>query len=208
MVHSKLLNIAQILDVIFAVSVIAFRSVIAGLLVLSPLLVVLSLVFGVMGYFGVPLNIPNSLISAMAVGIGAHYAIYLIYRISEYTAQGKALPEAVEMAMKTADKACLFVATAVAGGYAVLMFCYDYKVHMWLSFIVLAMLASVLATLTLIPSAIRAFKPGFIFQRRSGDRGAVLLIILAAIGFLTYSQVGCSAELEAKEIMERNAAVT
>lgn len=209
MVHSKLLNIAQILGVIFAVSVIAFRSVIAGLLVLSPLLVVLSLVFGVMGYFGVPLNIPNSLISAMAVGIGADYAIYLIYRISEYTAQGKALPEAVEMAMKTAGKACLFVATAVAGGYAVLMFSYDYKVHMWLStFIVLAMLASVFATLTLIPSAILAFKPGFIFQRRSGDRGAVLLIILAAIGFLTYSQVGWSAELEAKEIMERNAAVT
>lgn len=209
MVHSKLLNIAQILGVILAVSVIAFRSFTAGLLVLSPLLVVLSLVFGVMGYFGVPLNIPNSLISAMAVGIGADYAIYLIYRIGEYTAQGKALPQAVEMAMKTAGKACLFVATAVAGGYAVLMFSYDYKVHMWLStFIVLAMLASVLATLTLIPSAILTFKPAFIFQRRSGDRGAVLLIILAAIGFLTYSQVGWSAELEAKQIMERNAAVT
>ncbi|RBW52004.1 outer membrane lipoprotein-sorting protein [Marinobacter sp. F3R11] len=205
MVHSKLLNIGQILFVIFLVAVIAFHSFIAGFLVLSPLLVVLSLVFGVMGYFGVPLNIPNSLISAMAVGIGADYAIYLIYRISEYTKQGQSLPHAVEMAIKTAGKACLFVATAVAGGYAVLMFSYDYKVHVWLStFIVLAMLTSVLATLTLIPSVILTFKPAFIFRRRSGDRGAVLLVILASIGFLTYSQVGWSAE----QIMERNAAVT
>ena len=209
MVHSKLLNIGQILTVIFLVAVIAFRSFIAGLLVLSPLLVVLSLVFGVMGYFGVPLNIPNSLISAMAVGIGADYAIYLIYRIGEYTKQGQSLPHAVEMAIKTAGKACLFVATAVAGGYAVLMFSYDYKVHMWLStFIVLAMLTSVLATLTLIPSVILTFKPAFIFRRRSGDGGAVLLIILASIGFLTYSQVGWSAEQEAAQIMQRNAAVT
>lgn len=209
MVRSKLLNIVQILAVIFAVSVIAFRSFVAGLLVLSPLLVALSLVFGVMGYFGVPLNIPNSLISAMAVGIGADYAIYLIYRISEYTAQGKDLSQAVESAMKTAGTACLFVATAVAGGYAVLMLSYDYKVHMWLSsFIVLAMLASVLSALTLIPSTILAFKPKFVFQRRSGDRGAVLLIVFAAVAFLTYSQVVWSATPNAAELMERNAAVT
>lgn len=209
MVRSKMLNIAQILGVIFAVSVIAFRSFLAGALVLAPLVVVLSLVFGVMGYFGVPLNIPNSLISAMAVGIGADYAIYLIYRISEYTAQGKTLPEAVDTAMKTAGKACLFVATAVAGGYAVLMFSYDYKVHMWLStFIVLAMLVSVLSALTLIPSAILAFQSKFVFRKRSGDRGAVLLIVLAAIGFLTYSQVAWSAPQDAAALMERNAAIT
>ena len=130
---------------IFVVAAVAFRSVLAGLLVLAPLAVVVTLVFGVMGYAGVPLNIPNSLISAMAVGIGADYAIYLIYRVREYVAQGLSLPEAVGSAVRTAGKACLFVATAVAGGYAVLLFSYDYKVHMWLStFIIIAMLGAVL----------------------------------------------------------------
>ena len=208
MVRSKLLNIAQILGVIFLVSVIAFRSFLAGLLVLSPLLVVLSLLFGAMGYFGVPLNIPNSLISAMAVGIGADYAIYLIYRIREYSAQGQALPEAVASAMKTAGKACLFVATAVAGGYAVLMFSYDYKVHVWLSsFIVLAMLASVFSALILIPSVILSIRPKFILKRRSSDLAAIVLVIVAAIGFLTYSRVAW-AETNPADLMERNAAVT
>lgn len=209
MVRSKLLNIVQILSVIFAVSVVAFRSFLAGALVLTPLLVVLSLVFGVMGYFGVPLNIPNSLISAMAVGIGADYAIYLIYRINEYTTHGRALPEAVDAAMKTAGKACLFVATAVAGGYAVLMFSFDYKVHMWLSaFIVLAMLVSVFAALTIIPSAILSIKPAFVFRRRSGNRGAALLIVVATVAFLMYSQVAWSASPDAAALMARNAAVT
>ena len=208
MVRSKLLNIAQILGVIFLVSVIAFRSFLAGLLVLSPLLVVLSLLFGAMGYFGVPLNIPNSLISAMAVGIGADYAIYLIYRIREFAAQGQPLPEAVASAMKTAGKACLFVATAVAGGYAVLMFSYDYKVHVWLSaFIVLAMLASVFSALLLIPSVILSIRPTFILKRRSSDLAAIVLVVVAAIGFLGYSHVAW-AESNPAELMERNAAVT
>ena len=39
--------------------------------------------FGLMGLTGIPLNIATSLISAMAVGIGADYAIYLIYRFRE-----------------------------------------------------------------------------------------------------------------------------
>lgn len=208
MVRSKLMNIAQILGVIFLVSAIAFRSVLAGLLVLSPLLVVVSLLFGAMGYLGVPLNIPNSLISAMAVGIGADYAIYLIYRIREYVAQGQTLPQAVTSAMKTAGKACLFVATAVAAGYAVLMASYEYKVHVWLSsFIVLAMLASVFAALTLIPSVILSMKPKFVFKRRSSDFAAIVLIGVAVIGFLTYSRVAW-AETSPADLMERNAAVT
>lgn len=209
MVRSKLLNIAQILFVIFCVSAVAFRSLLAGALVLTPLLVVLSVTFGVMGYLGIPLNIPNSLISAMAVGIGADYAIYLIYRIREYVQQGQTLTVAVDSAIRTAGKACLFVATAVAGGYAVLLLSYDYKVHMWLSsFIVIAMLVSVFAALTLIPSAILAIEPRFVMKRRSGNRIATLVIVLAAVFFLGYSQLAWSAPADARTVMERNAAVT
>lgn len=207
MVRSKLLNIVQILLVIFAVSALAFRSLQAALLVLSPLLVVLALLFGAMGYFGVPLNIPNSLISAMAVGIGADYSIYLLYRIREYSAAGLSLPDAVEAAIKTAGKACLFVATAVAGGYAVLLLSFDYKVHMWLSsFIVLAMLASVFSALLLIPSVVLATRPRFITGKRSSDLAAILLIALAAVGFLLYSQVAWAGPPDAATLVERNAA--
>ncbi|MBB1087929.1 outer membrane lipoprotein-sorting protein [Lysobacter sp. SG-8] len=207
MVRSKLLNIIQILAVIFLVSAMAFRSFLAGALVLSPLLVVLSLVFGVMGHFGVPLNIPNSLISAMAVGIGADYAIYLIHRTREYALQGIALEDAINRAIRTAGKACLFVATAVAGGYAVLFLSHDYNVHMWLAtFIVLAMVASVLTALVLIPAALLVLRPAFLVRDRSGDRGAVLLVIAAAIGFLAYSQLAWAGD-DARAIMERNADV-
>ncbi|MGV8274941.1 MMPL family transporter, partial [Pseudomonas aeruginosa] len=67
----------------FFISALVFRSISAGLIVLTPLLFSILATFGVMGWLDIPLNIPNSLISAMAVGIGADYAIYFLYRLRE-----------------------------------------------------------------------------------------------------------------------------
>ncbi|MES2319406.1 MAG: outer membrane lipoprotein-sorting protein [Pseudomonadota bacterium] len=205
MVNAKLLNICQVLGVIFVVSALAFGSLYAGLFVLVPLVAVVLAVFGVMGYADIPLNIPNSLIAAMAVGIGADYAIYLLYRTREACLEGVPLTEAVYSAMLSAGKACLFVATAVAGGYAVLLLSYNFNVHVWLSmFIVLAMIVSVVATLTLLPALMLATRPSFITQSRGNARLAVAAIALACMGLLGYAGVAKADTLSATEVMSRN----
>ena len=98
------MNIIQICLVIFVVSAIAFRSLLAGVIVLTPLLLAVCAVFGVMGLAGIPLNIPNSLISAMAVGIGADYAIYLLYRMREQVAKGADAEAAVAPPWRPLEK--------------------------------------------------------------------------------------------------------
>src|SRR2546428_6938965 len=57
MVHGKILNIIQIGTVILLIAVVVFRSFMAGLLVLAPLLLSVLATFGLMGLFGIPLNI-------------------------------------------------------------------------------------------------------------------------------------------------------
>jgi uncharacterized protein len=164
MVHSKILNIVQIAGVVFIVSALVFRSLIAGLLILLPLLMAVIVNFGVMGWSGMLLNVPTSLCSAMAVGIGADYAIYLIYRLREELAHGLGEHAAVIEVLRSAGKASLFVASAVAGGYAVLFFSFGFHVHQWLAALICtAMLVSVIAALTLIPSLIVTFRPRFVF---------------------------------------------
>ena len=167
MVQGKILNIVQIAVAIFAVSALAFRSLTAGVIVLMPLAMAVLAVFGVMGACNIPLNIPNSLISAMAVGIGADYAIYMLYRMREQVRAGANQDDAIQQTLATAGKAALFVATAVAGGYGVLALSIGYNVHLWLSlFIVLAMVVSVGASLTLVPSLVLYWQPRFIFDSR------------------------------------------
>ena len=104
MVYGKILNILQIAAVVFIISSLIFRSVVAGMLVLLPLLIAVLTNFGLMGWSGIPLNISTSLISAMAVGIGADYAIYLIYRLREELSMGTDEITAVRNVIATAGQ--------------------------------------------------------------------------------------------------------
>lgn len=211
MVQGKILNIVQIALAIFVVSALAFRSLTAGVIVLMPLAMAVLAVFGVMGAFGIPLNIPNSLISAMAVGIGADYAIYLLYRMREQVQLGSNQEDTVRVTLATAGKAALFVATAVAGGYGVLALSIGYNVHQWLSlFIVLAMIVSVLASLTLVPSLVLYWQPRFIFNS-SSRRSLWQLAILLMVGSTTLLLVARMAHAEVLPplvIMQKNLAAT
>jgi predicted RND superfamily exporter protein len=165
MVHGKILNIVQIGAVVFLISSLVFRSLLAGLLVLLPLLMAVVANFGLMGYTGMYLNIGNSLSSAMAVGIGADYAIYLIYRLREEIARGLNETEAMRVVLATAGKASLFVAVAISMGYGVLMFSPGFNLHFWLaSLIATAMMVSVFAALFLIASLVLSFRPDFVYK--------------------------------------------
>ncbi len=213
MVRSKLLNIAQIALAIFVISALMFRSLSAGVIVLAPLVVAVSSVFGVMGALGIPLNIPNSLIAAMAAGIGSDYAIYLLFRICEQTRAGSPAHEAVRQSLATAGKAALYVATAVAGGYGVLALSIGFNVHLWTAlFIGIAMLASVAASLTLVPGLVLAWRPRFIFEPmkrhtawQPAALGTVLIASLLSWPGESQAQTPPPEPLTPQAIMQRSA---
>jgi predicted RND superfamily exporter protein len=164
LVRAKILNIVQIGGVIFLVSCLLFRSFAAGMLVLIPLALTVLGTFAVMGFGGIALNTGTAVISALAVGIGADYAIYFLYRVREEIGRGAGLEQAVDRSLRTAGKAVLFVASAVAGGYSVLLFSYGFYLHMWFAVLVGAsMIFASFATLIAVPAALMLLRPGFLF---------------------------------------------
>jgi predicted RND superfamily exporter protein len=170
MVRGKLLNILQILACVFVVSSLVFRSLLAGGLILVPLIATVFANFGFMGLLGIPLNIPNSLVAAMAVGVGADYAIYLSYRMREELRSGLPESDAIRRAFLSAGKATLFVSSAVAAGFGVLLFSWGFLIHVWMALLLgLAMLTSSVATLTIFASLILTLRPRFIFADKPKD---------------------------------------
>lgn len=165
MVEGKVLNIIQIISVVILVTSIVLRSPIAGFLAVIPLVFSLALNFGVMGLFGVPLNITTSLISALVVGVGADFSIYLLFRIREEIARHKEEKKAIREALRSAGKAILFVATALAGGYSILMFSFGFYTHIYLGiFIPLAMVTSSFSALIVLTTLVFDLKPKFIYS--------------------------------------------
>ena len=213
MVYGKILNILQIAAVVLIISTLIFRSVVAGMLVLLPLLVAVLTNFGLMGWSGIPLNTSTSLISAMAVGIGADYAIYLIYRLREELMMGVDEITAVRNVITTAGKAILFVAIAVSAGYGVLLLSFGFNLHKWLAILVAAaMIMSSLSALLLIPALILTFRPDFIFRRIAVKNNPLLVASIAVLS-LTFSlsmqpQNVWAAEPDMIQIMEKNSVVS
>ena len=165
MVRGKLLNILQITAIILLVASLTLRSMAGGILVAIPLALAVLTNFGVMGALGVPLDIGTSTISAMAVGIGADYAIYFLFRLREELAKGEGLEEALERTLATSGRAILFVSSAIAAGYLTLCFS-GFAYHIRLGTLVaLAMAVSSIASLTVLPALIRVIRPRFLESR-------------------------------------------
>jgi predicted RND superfamily exporter protein len=213
MVKEKLLNIAQIAGVVLIVSSLLFRSLIAGLLVLTPLLLTVLFNFGLMGWSGILLNIPTSLTSAMAVGIGADYSIYLLFRLREELRGEIDAEAAVRRVLLSAGEAILFVATAVAAGYGVLLFSEGFYIHMWLAILIVSsMLMSAMAALLLIPSLLLSLRPAFMFKtepRLPVARATAIGLGAALVAAVSLApEPAWAADLDLIKLMERNQLVT
>ncbi|RFC31051.1 MAG: hypothetical protein DID91_2727704501 [Candidatus Nitrotoga sp. MKT] len=212
MVYGKILNILQITVVVFIISSLIFRSLVAGMLVLLPLLVAVLANFGLMGWSGIPLNISTSLISAMAVGIGADYAIYLIYRLREELMTGADEITAVRNVIGTAGQAILFVAISVSAGYGVLLLSFGYNIHKWLAILIAeAMIMSSLSALLLIPALILTFRPDFIFRRIAVKHNPLpvsVVVLILVFGLSMQPKNGWAAEPNLGQIMEKNFVVS
>jgi predicted RND superfamily exporter protein len=166
MVEGKLQNILQITLITFGVSALLLRSALGGLLVVTPLALAVLVTFGAMGFFGIPLDGLTSAIAAMAVGIGADYAMYFLFRVREEVQGGVPLEVALGRALMTSGKAVFFVASAIAVGYATLCLS-SFGLHVKLGGLVaLAMLVSAVSAVVLLPALVSAGRPAFLVTTR------------------------------------------
>ena len=162
LVDNKMHSILQMAAVVFMLSSLAFSSFIGGFLVVAPLATIVLTIFGLMGWMGIPLDMGTATITAMVVGVGADYEIYMLYRLREEFARHGDLDRALRTSLLTSGRAVLFVALSIAGGYSALLIS-DFKFYPRLGGTMMAaMLISALLSLLLLRAVIVMLKPKFI----------------------------------------------
>jgi uncharacterized protein len=163
-VRDKFLNMAQMALIVFILGSIIFRSPVGGLFVVAPLVAVTVANFGLMGWLDIKLDISAMSSAAMAVGIGADYEIYLLFRFREELRASGNLLAATKDSLLTSGKAILFVALSVIGGYAVLQVS-DFAFFNHLSDLVMATMAvSAFFAIFFLRALMMLFKPRFVFR--------------------------------------------
>lgn len=167
LMHEKYRNMAQMAVVVFLLASLVLRSAVGGLYVTMPLVLIILANFGLMGWLGAPLDMGTASAAAMAIGIGADYEIYMLFRLREELARHGNLVTATRESLRTSGKAILFVGLSVAGGYAVLL-ASGFAFYSRLGTMVIAtMVISLLSALVLQRALVIVFRPRFIVNGRA-----------------------------------------
>jgi uncharacterized protein len=168
-VTSQLRSLPLSLLMVFITLSIFYRTPLAGLFGIIPLAISIFINFGVMGAFGIKLNIGTAMVASIAVGIGIDYTIhYMAAYHREYLHTG-GRGDFLRRTFLTSGKAIIFNAASVSLGFAVLMLS-QFTILADLGLLMaLTMITSALVSLTVLPVILRTFKPKFIIRPRKGD---------------------------------------
>ena len=139
-----------------------FRAVGAGLLGSLPLGFALIGNFGLMGWLGFDLDIANSLLSSIAIGIGVDYTIHLFWRLKAELQGGLSYAEAIPRTLRTTGRGIAINAFSVMLGFAMLFFSGLVLLKAFAFLILFTLLLCLLCALVLIPALCMILQPGFL----------------------------------------------
>jgi predicted RND superfamily exporter protein len=138
------------------------RSLVGGLLAVFPLLLALTMIFGVMGLFGIELNLITALLSSIMIGVGIDYSIHFLWRYRDERRGGHAPTEAVERTLSTTGRGIMFNGLSVVVGFAVLVISAFYPVRFFGLLVAISIMASLVGALVVLPAVVVLVRPKFL----------------------------------------------
>ena len=114
------LSIAVIMVIIFVG--IILRSIKTGVFATLPIIAAIFILFGVMGYSGIPLNIATVLVASVALGIGIDYSIHIINNVKHLMkTHDDDMGHALEETILISGKAIVINVLSVSAGFLILL---------------------------------------------------------------------------------------
>ncbi|GEM_PF-900042 len=144
---------------ILVMMVILFRSPRLGLLALVPNVVPIAFVLGLMGWVGVNLDANNIMIASMCLGIAVDDTLHYVFRYREEIQKDGDSLGAMTRTHNTIGKAIVLTSLVIVSGFIVLAFSNFIPTRNFGLFSSLAMVAALLAAMTLLPACLVIFKP-------------------------------------------------
>ena len=143
-----------------------FRSVTAGLLCTLTVGVAVLVNYAIMGLGGISLGIGTSMFASIAIGAGVNFPIHILDRLRVELRAPEADPAAVyARTLAFTGRALFFTAFVVAAGFLLLCVS-EFRTLVRFGLLVgIGMVASFLASVTLLPAAIAVLRPRFAYGK-------------------------------------------
>jgi hydrophobe/amphiphile efflux-3 (HAE3) family protein len=165
-VNGQLLSLAMANVIVAVLLMLLFRSVVAGLISAIPLALSMSILFGLMGYFAIELNVATAMLSSIMIGVGVDYTIHFLWRYREERRGGLDAVPAVKRTLTTTGRGIIFNAFSVIIGFVALLVSSFMPVRFFGFLVVVSILACLVGALVLVPSLCLIVRPRFLEPRQ------------------------------------------
>ncbi len=162
------MTLAIIVAVVSAIS-LAYRSLVAGLMVFVILVLCVMTNRAFMTMRDIGLNVNTLPVTAVGIGVGVDYAIYMLDRLKEEM-RHRTLVDGIVTSMRTTGAAILFTAVTILSGIVYWIPGSSLRFNSEMSLLLCLLLTSnMIGAITLIPLLVRIFKPSFIMNSHVDD---------------------------------------
>ncbi len=161
-VRGQFYSLAIALLIVFLLLALIFRSFKAGLISSIPLAISIVILFGIMGYTGVRLDVATALLSSMMIGVGVDYTIHFLWRYREERELHRPKKEAVITTLTTTGRGIIFNAFSVMIGFLVLIISSFTPIRFFGVLVVVSIFSCLAGALVLLPALVLKYNFKFL----------------------------------------------
>ncbi len=157
--QSQIMTIGVVSLGIMIMFMILFRSLPVALISITPNLLPAAMVLGTMGWLGIPLDMMTITIAAITIGIAVDDTIHYVHRFRKEFHKDFNYINAMNRSHASIGKAMYYTSLTIVIGFSILILSNFIPTIYFGIFTGFAMLAALLAALTLLPQLLIIFKP-------------------------------------------------
>lgn len=161
-ISGQIISLSLSIVIVALLMMLMFRSVQAGLISAIPISLAMLILFGLMGYFKITLNLATAMLSSIMIGVGIDYTIHFLWRYREELHTGLGHEDAIEKTLTTTGRGIIFNAFSVIIGFVVLMLSDFQPIKFYGFLVVVSIFSCLIGALILIPSLCLVLKPKFL----------------------------------------------
>ena len=157
--RSQILTMGTVFVSILLMFIVLFRRISLSIVAILPNLLAACAVLGLMGWWGIPLDIMTITIAAITVGIAVDHAIHYIHRFQVEFVKHQTYRETILACHGSIGRAIYYTALTITVGFSILAFS-DFIPTIYFGLLTgVAMMVALMSNLTLLAALIMIVKP-------------------------------------------------
>ncbi|XPV67394.1 MAG: efflux RND transporter permease subunit [Halarcobacter sp.] len=156
---SQIKTLGFVLIILFIMFIVLFRSVLIAFIAIITNMVPISIIFGIMGWLNIPLDIMTITIAAISIGIGVDDTIHYIHRFHEEYKKDHDYIKSMERSHESIGYAMTYTSLVVVVGFSILVLSNLIPTIYFGLLTVIVMITMLCSALLLLPKLLVLFKP-------------------------------------------------